>query len=138
MGRRYVIAAIPTRTEREDYDPADDYRRMADGSIRTIFRCRNGGFGSGLPTVHPTVAVVRGTGNGEWRVYLSWLLPVQYLTAAPAPGDDPMECDGALRQACRVMELSQGLECGWSVIGRTIGGGGVCYKANAFPSSEQP
>ena len=82
--------------------------------------------------------MVRGTGNAGWRVYLFWLLPVQYLTAAPAPGNDPMECGGAQRQACPVMELSQGPECGRSVIGRTIGEGGICYKAIAFPSSEQP
>ncbi len=85
MGRWYVIAAIPTRIEREDYDPVEDYRRMADGSICTVFRFRDGSFASGLHTVHSRATVVRGTGNAEWRVHLFWLLRLQYLVAWLAP-----------------------------------------------------
>ena len=85
MGRWYVIAAIPTRIERRDFNPVEDYRRMADGSICTVFRFRNGDFASRLHTVHSTATVVTGTGNAEWRVHLFWLLRLQYLVAWLAP-----------------------------------------------------
>lgn len=85
MGRWYVIAAIPTRFERDDYDPVEHYRLEPDGSICTVFRFRRGRFTAPLKTIHSTATVVSHTGNAEWKVHLFWLLRLQYLVAWLAP-----------------------------------------------------
>ena len=85
MGRWYVIAAIPTRIERDDYDPVEHYRLEPDGSICTVFRFRDGSFDAPLRTVHSTATVVAGSGSGEWRVHLFALLRLQYLVGWLAP-----------------------------------------------------
>ncbi len=85
MGRWYVIAAIPTAIERDDYDPVETYRREHNGSICTVFRFRRGGFASRLRTVHSTATVVAHTGNAEWHVHLFWFLRLQYIVAWLAP-----------------------------------------------------
>ncbi|EQD48463.1 outer membrane lipoprotein, partial [mine drainage metagenome] len=54
MGRWYVIGAIPTRIEHDDYDPVETYRLERNGSICTVFRFRRGGFAARLRTVHST------------------------------------------------------------------------------------
>lgn len=85
MGRWYVIAAIPTRIERDDYNPVENYRLEPDGSICTVFRFRRGSFHSPLHTVHSTATVVAHAGNAQWRVHLFWLLRLQYIVAWLAP-----------------------------------------------------
>lgn len=85
MGRWYVIAAIPTRIERDDYDPVEHYWLEPDGSICTVFRFRDGGFSSRLRTVHSTATVVANRGGGEWQVHLLALLRLQYLVGWLAP-----------------------------------------------------
>ena len=85
MGRWYVIAAIPTRIERDDYDPVEHYWLEPDGSICTVFRFRDGGFSAPLRTVHSTATVVAGSGGGAWRVHLFALLRLQYLVGWLAP-----------------------------------------------------
>ena len=87
MGRWYVIAAIPTRLERDDYDPVEHYWLEPDGSICTVFRFRDGGFASRLRTVHSTATVVAASGGGEWQVHLFALLRLQYLVGWLAPDD---------------------------------------------------
>ncbi len=81
VGRWYVIAAIPTQIERDDYNPVESYRLEPDGSICTVFRFRRGSFTSRLHTVHSTATVVRHTGNAEWHVHLFWFLRLQYIVA---------------------------------------------------------
>ncbi|MDE2338450.1 MAG: lipocalin family protein [Gammaproteobacteria bacterium] len=85
VGRWYVIAAIPTHIERDDYNPVENYRLEPDGSICTVFRFRRGSFTSRLHTVHSTATVVRHTGNAEWHVHLFWLLRLQYIVAWLSP-----------------------------------------------------
>ncbi len=85
MGRWYVIGAIPTRIEHDDYDPVETYRLERNGSICTVFRFRRGGFAARLRTVHSTATVVAHTGNAEWHVHLFWLLRLQYIVAWLAP-----------------------------------------------------
>ena len=86
VGRWYVIAAIPTRIERDDYNPVETYRLEPDGSICTVFRFRRGSFTARLHTVHSTATVVAHSGNAEWHVHLFWLLRLQYLVAWLSPG----------------------------------------------------
>lgn len=62
MGRWYVIAAIPSRIERHDDDPVEDYRRMPDGSICTVFRADHV-----LPMRPCAVGVVRCDGACQAR-----------------------------------------------------------------------
>ena len=85
MGRWYVIAAIPTRIERDDYDPVEHYRLEPDGSICTVFRFRVGSFDAPLRTVHSTATVVERSRGGEWRVHLFALFRLQYLVGWLAP-----------------------------------------------------
>lgn len=85
MGRWYVIAAIPTRIERHDYNPVETYRLEPDGTICTLFRFRDRRFSAPLKTVHSTATVVPHRGNADWRVHLYWLLRLQYLVAWLAP-----------------------------------------------------
>ncbi len=87
VGRWYVIAAIPTHIERDDYNPVENYRLEPDGSICTVFRFRRGSFTSRLHTVHSTATVVRHTGNAEWHVHLFWFLRLQYIVAWLSPHD---------------------------------------------------
>ena len=85
VGRWYVIAAIPTHIERDDYNPVENYRLEPDGSICTVFRFRRGSFTSPLHTVHSTATVVAQTGNAEWHVHLYWFLRLQYIVAWLSP-----------------------------------------------------
>jgi len=85
MGSWYVIASIPTRFERNEYNPVETYHLQADGSICTSFRFREGGFDAPLKKIHSVATVVTGTGNAEWRVHLFWLLRAQYIVAWLAP-----------------------------------------------------
>ncbi len=85
VGRWYVIAAIPTQIERDDYNPVENYRLEPDGSICTVFRFRRGSFTSRLHTVHSTATVVRHTDNAEWHVHLFWFLRLQYIVAWLSP-----------------------------------------------------
>ncbi len=85
VGRWYVIAAIPTRIERDDYNPVETYRLEPDGSICTVFRFRRGSFTAKLRTVHSSASVVAHSGNAEWHVHVYWLLRLQYIVAWLAP-----------------------------------------------------
>lgn len=85
VGRWYVIAAIPTRIERDDYNPVESYRIEPDGAICTLFRFRHGTFTAPLKTVHSTATVVAHTGNAEWHVHLFWFLRLQYIIAWLSP-----------------------------------------------------
>lgn len=85
VGRWYVIAAIPTHFERNDFDPVETYRLEPNQEICTRFRFRQGGFGGPLKAIHSTATVVPGTGNAEWKVHLFWVLREQYIVAWLAP-----------------------------------------------------
>src|SRR5579875_2533483 len=74
MGRWYVIASIPTRFGDHGYNQVETYHLEPGGTICTSFRFRDGGFDGPWKTIHSTATVVPGSGNGEWRVHLFWLL----------------------------------------------------------------
>lgn len=79
MGRWYVIASIPTRFERGGHNPVETYSRNADGTICTWFRQRPGSFETPVKLLHSTASVVKGGGDGEWRVRFFAFLSTQYL-----------------------------------------------------------
>lgn len=79
MGRWYVIASIPTRFERGGHNPVETYSRNADGTICTWFRQRRGSFDAPVKLLHSTASVLKGSGNGEWRVRFFAFLSTQYL-----------------------------------------------------------
>lgn len=85
VGRWYVIASIPTRFERNGYNQVESYRLEPDGDVCTTFRFRQGGFRGPVKVIHSTASVVSGSGNGEWKVHLLWLLRLQYIVAWLAP-----------------------------------------------------
>lgn len=85
VGRWYVIASIPTRFGGGGYNQVETYHLEPGGEICTSFRFRDGGFDGPLKTIHSTATVVPGSGNGEWRVHLFWLLREQYIVAWLAP-----------------------------------------------------
>ena len=78
MGRWYVIALIPTSTERGAHDPVETYRLNPDGTVCTWYRLRPDSFNAPVKLIHSTASVVPGTGDAEWKVHLYWLLRLQY------------------------------------------------------------
>lgn len=85
VGRWYVIAAIPTRFERNDFNPVETYRLERSGEIYTQFQFLQGGFRGSLKAIHSMATIVPGTGNAEWKVHLFWPLRAQYIVAWLAP-----------------------------------------------------
>jgi apolipoprotein D and lipocalin family protein len=85
MGHWYVIASIPTRFERDGYNPVETYRLDPDGRICTSFRFRPGSFAAPVKTIHSIATVESGSGNAEWTVHLFWFLRAQYVVAWLAP-----------------------------------------------------
>lgn len=85
MGRWYVLAAIPTHFERDDFNPVETYRLEPNRKVCTRFRFRQGGFQGPLKTIHSTATIVPGTGNAQWKVYFFWVLREQYIVAWLAP-----------------------------------------------------
>ena len=85
MGSWFVIASIPTRFERNEYNPVETYRPEPDGSICTSFRFREGAFNGPLKKIHSVATTLAGSGNAEWRVHLFWVLREQYIVAWLAP-----------------------------------------------------
>lgn len=85
MGRWYVIAAVPTHFERNDFDPVETYWLEPNQDICTRFRFRESSFQGLLKTLHSTATIVPGTHNAEWKVHLFWILREQYIVAWLAP-----------------------------------------------------
>ena len=79
MGRWYVIASSPTRLERGGHNAVETYRRNDDGTICTWFRRRPDNFDAPVKLLKSTASVVKGSGNGEWRVRFFAFLSTQYL-----------------------------------------------------------
>ena len=85
MGSWYVVASIPTRFERNSYNPVETYRLDSDGRICTSFRFHDGGFEGPVKKIHSVATVDSDTGNAQWRVHLFWILREQYIVAWLAP-----------------------------------------------------
>lgn len=81
MGDWYVIATIPTRFEKNAYNPVETYRLLPDGRVDTGFRFRDGGFERKLKAIHSIAVVKPGNGNAVWGVQVFWPLKAQYIVA---------------------------------------------------------
>jgi apolipoprotein D and lipocalin family protein len=81
MGTWYVIATIPTRFEKNAYNPVETYTLQADGSVYTQFHFRDGGFDKPVKAIHSTGFVKAGSGNAVWGVQVFWPIKAQYIVA---------------------------------------------------------
>jgi apolipoprotein D and lipocalin family protein len=81
MGKWYVIATIPTRFEKDAYNPLETYTLLPNGQVDTGFRFRNGGFDSKVKAIRSTGFVKPGTGNAVWGVQVFWPIKAQYIVA---------------------------------------------------------
>lgn len=85
MGDWYVIAAIPTFVEKNAYDAVESYRLGADGTIRTTYTFRRGGFDGPVKTLRPRGWIVDKTSNARWAMQFVWPIKAQYLIAYLSP-----------------------------------------------------
>lgn len=81
MGDWYVIAAIPTRFERNAYRAVESYALRPDGRVQTTFRYRAGSIGGELKTMHATGFVRDNTGNAVWGMQFIWPIKAEYIIA---------------------------------------------------------
>ncbi|MDX2088843.1 MAG: lipocalin family protein [Kofleriaceae bacterium] len=81
MGRWYVIANIPTRFERGAHNAVESYELADDGTIRTTFTFRKGGFGGPAKSFHPRGFVREGSNNAVWGMRFVWPLKAEYIIA---------------------------------------------------------
>ncbi len=78
MGDWYVIAAIPTRIERDAYDAVESYRLGEDGRIYTTFTFRQGGFDGPLRRYEPVGFVDPGSHGAVWGMRFVWPIRADY------------------------------------------------------------
>ena len=78
MGDWYVLAAIPTRIERESYNAVETYELDANGTIATTFTFNQGGFDGPVKTYNPRGFVREGTGNAVWGMRFIWPIKADY------------------------------------------------------------
>ncbi|MCX7099217.1 MAG: lipocalin family protein [Methylococcales bacterium] len=81
MGDWYVIACIPTMIETEAYNAIESYQLETDGSIKTTFVFRNGGFDGPKKQYNPRGFVVDNTGNAIWGMQFIWPIKAEYIIA---------------------------------------------------------
>jgi len=85
MGDWHVIAAIPSRPEKDAYDSVESYSLDADGTIATTFRYRKGGFEGKRKEIHARGFVKDHTTNAVWGMRLVWPIKSDYRIAWIAP-----------------------------------------------------
>lgn len=81
MGDWYVIACIPTMIETEAYNAIESYQLETDGSIKTTFVFRKGGFDGPRKQYNPRGFVVDNTGNAVWGMQFIWPIKAEYIIA---------------------------------------------------------
>lgn len=78
MGDWYVIACIPTLIEKDIYNAVESYQLNDDGTIKTTFTLRKGGFNGEPKQYHPKGFVVPNTGNALWGMQFIWPIKAEY------------------------------------------------------------
>lgn len=78
MGDWYVVANIPTFTERDAYNAVESYRLDSDGSIATTFTFRKGGFEGEEKRYEPRGFVVDTRSNAVWGMQFVWPIKADY------------------------------------------------------------
>jgi apolipoprotein D and lipocalin family protein len=85
MGDWYVIASIPTRTERDAYAALESYRLDKDGRVLTTFTFRHGGFAGPLKRYTPVGFVTPGTHGAVWGMRFLWPFRADYRVMSVDP-----------------------------------------------------
>ncbi|MBS0379434.1 MAG: lipocalin family protein [Proteobacteria bacterium] len=78
MGPWYVIAAIPTRIERNAYDAVESYRLGEDGRVFTTFTFREGSFDGPLRRYEPVGFVDPASHGAVWGMRFVWPIRADY------------------------------------------------------------
>lgn len=86
MGDWYVIAAVPTRFERDAYRAVESYWLRPDGRVQTTFRYHEGAMDGELKTMHATGFIRDNTGNAVWGMQFIWPIKAEYIIAWLDPG----------------------------------------------------
>jgi len=78
MGSWYVIANIPTFLEKDAYNAVETYELDDDGSIKTTFTFRKGGFDGKQKEYNPRGFVTDETSNALWGMRFIWPIKADY------------------------------------------------------------
>ena len=78
MGDWYVIAAIPTRIERNAYAAVESYRLGDDGRVFTTFTFREGGLQGPLRRYEPVGFVDAASHGAVWGMRFVWPIRADY------------------------------------------------------------
>jgi len=78
MGSWYVIANIPTFLEKDAYNAVETYELDDDGSIKTTFTFRKGGFDGKQKEFNPRGFVTDETSNALWGMRFIWPIKADY------------------------------------------------------------
>ena len=81
MGEWYVIASIPTALEKNAFNALESYRLGADGTVKTTFTFREGGFDGATKTYRPTGFVRDRRSNAVWGMQFIWPIKADYRIA---------------------------------------------------------
>ncbi len=78
MGDWYVIASIPTFIEKDAYNAVESYELIEEGTVKTTFTFRKGGFDGEKKTYHPTGYVKDKETNSVWGMQFIWPIKADY------------------------------------------------------------
>jgi len=78
MGDWYVIANIPTLTEKGAHNAIESYRMNPDGTIATTFTYRQDGFNGPEKRYEPTGFVQDTNSNAVWGMRFVWPIKADY------------------------------------------------------------
>ncbi len=78
MGDWYVVACIPTFIEKDIYNAVESYKLNSDGTIKTHFTFRKGGFDGEKKEYEPKGYVIPKTGNALWGMQFIWPIKAEY------------------------------------------------------------
>ena len=80
MGRWYVVAHVPAPGEGEAFNGVESYDLGEDGTIRTTYVFRDGGFDGEVEVMQPNAVIWDEATRATWGMKFSWWLPrFEYL-----------------------------------------------------------
>ena len=78
MGDWYVIASIPTFLEKDAFNATERYTLNDDGTIKTTFSFRKGGFGGDQKQYNPRGFIFDTESNAVWGMRFVWPFKSDY------------------------------------------------------------
>lgn len=78
MGDWYVIASIPTFIEKNAYNAVESYELSEEGTVKTTFTFREGGFDGEKKSYHPTGYIRDKESNSVWGMQFIWPIKADY------------------------------------------------------------